>query len=205
MKNANLFLTLLLGLGLVLFGCPVDDDDDSAGDDDDMTADDDDDDDDSTPEYTGLIDMPNALLDTTCVVDVPSSSDDPPPSGDFQFYVEMDGWSEDCWVEMWDLTEEDGYCEGFNPDTGDPCNYGGIDRGGWFMEQDLDGFGWDDINGFWDSWWLDLAYTMTWPPLDDESLFVCENLGHNFEVWYCCCDFYDGEFCDCTMHPMDDL
>jgi hypothetical protein len=203
MKNTNLFLVLMMGLGLILWGCPtVEDDDDSAGDDDDMTGDDDDDD---TPEYTGTIDLPNALLETGCTVDVPSSSEDEDPSGMFDFYIEMDGWAEDCWVEMWDLTEDPGYCEGFDPDTGEPCNYGGVERPGWFMGQDVDGFGWDEMNGFWDSWWLDLDYTMTWPPMDDESLFVCENMGHNFEIWYCCCDFYDGDFCDCTMHPMDDL
>jgi hypothetical protein len=198
MKNTNLFLVLMLGLGLIMWGCPtVEDDDDSAGDDDDTT-------DDDRPDYTGTIDMGNAYLETGCTVDVPSSSDEPPPSGTFDFFVEMDGWAEDCWVEMWDLTEDPGYCEGFDV-AGDPCNYGGIERPGWEMVTDEYSFGWDDLNGFWDSWWLDLDYTMTWPPLDDESLFVCENLGHNFEVWYCCTDFYDGNFAECTMHPMEDL
>ncbi len=188
MKYLNIFLAALLSLGLfaILPGCDGDLDDDS--------ADDDTGDDDTWPEYTGTIDLDTAILTGGCTVEVASVSDgqDPPPEGYFQFDIEMDGWADICWIEMWDDTSP--YCEGYDTETGDPCEYGGQVRPGWDMNQGT--FGYDGVH--WDSWYLDLDYLMVWPPEPDASLFICENAGNNFGTYFCCCDLYDTSECYCA-------
>ena len=199
MKNLLYVLVVLMSLGLIGFigGCPQNLDDDSADDDDDSAADDDDDDDD-TPDYEGTIDMDNAYLEASCTVTDESTPESPEGEGYFDFFIDVPGWADTeagCWIEMWDLTSD--YCEGYDPETGDPCDLGGT-RPGWDM--DAVAFGWDPTDGFWDQWELTLDYHgggSVWPPDDDATLFICENAGNNFETYFCCCDLV-VDTCDCT-------
>ncbi len=199
----------MLGLPLGTYGCfdmpttvgsPDDpqaggdlgDDDDSwqgEGDDD---VDDDGDDDAGWPYYEGDIQLDVSSLSYGCTVEVAyvSEDQDPPPSGTFDFDVELVGWASDCWIEMWDDTSV--YCEGWDVD-GEPCDPPGAGtRPGWYMLQD--DYGYDTAAGHWDSWYLALDYEMVWPPLATASLFICENAGDpesgtgTFWSYMGCCD-----------------
>ncbi len=196
MKNLSYILALMLSLGLVLFGCPTSPDDDSADDD---TADDDD----ATPDYTGTIDMANAALSASCVATVESVPNGPTPEGYFDFSIDLEGWASDMWVEMWDLAPGSDYCEGYDPETGDPCVTGNYERPGWDMTNA--DFGWDSTLGFWDYWELHLEYIMDLAAADaaGKSIFICENAGNNFQTWFCGCDMHTAE-CFCTEFPMED-
>ncbi len=196
MKFYTMLLALLLSLGLVSIGCDgVIDDDDSADDD---TADDDTSgDDDVTPEYTGEIDMANALLYGECTATVESDPANPDqiPEGWFEFEIEMEGWAFECWIEFWDLVSS--YCEGYDPNTGDPCEPYGYSRPGWEMSN-VD-YGWDATDGFWDYYDAYIEYIMDLAQADaaGKSIFICENAGNNFETWFCCTDDYT-ELAYCT-------
>ncbi len=187
MKKLHLLFAFVLGLGLIGIGCdPVTDDDDSA--------------DDDIPEYEGGMSLDASEFTYGCTVEVASVSEDqdPPPAGYFNFDVVLSGWAEDCWIEMFDDVPEgeDGYCEGWDID-GNPCDFGGETRPGWWMGQG--DYGYDAATGHWDSWYLDLDYEMVWPPLTNESLFICENAGDpefgtgNFWTYLGCCDAVTGD------------
>ncbi len=178
------------------------DDDTTAGDDDsadDDTGDDDtgdDDDDDSTPNYTGDIDMDNAYLESACWATVPQG-DPAGGQGTFAFHVEMPGWADSAWVELWSISTS--YCEGYDPVSGNPCDNNGIVRPGWDLDN-ID-YGWDPGVGFWDVWELDLDYHEIWPPANDASMFACEDAGSGFELWYCAVDYYTYD-AFCVEYPM---
>jgi hypothetical protein len=157
------------------------------------------DDDDGTPEYTGEIEMDQAILTASCVATVQAVPDGPTPEGYFEFSINMEGWADFVWVELWDLTSD--YCEGYDPDTGDPCETSGYVRPGWEM-LNAD-FGWNPASGFWDYWVLYLEYIMDLAAADDagKSIFICENAGVNIETWFCACDIATDS-CFCTVFPM---
>ena len=194
MKNLTYILALMLSLGLVLFGCPTSPDDDSADDD---TADDDDD---STPTYTGTIDMDNAALYASCAATVGSVEGGPPGEGYFDFEIDVEGYAEIMWIEMWDKVSS--YCEGWDPDTGDVCETAGYERPGWDMSNV--NYGWNETDGFWDIWDLHLEYYQELAVAHPagKSIFICENAGNNFRVYFCGCD-YATEECLCTEFPMN--
>ena len=225
-KSREIVFLVLVLFALVHLGCPapvgdddddgdddvdVLDDDDSASDDDDATPPDDDDttppddddatppddDDDGTPQYTGEIDMANALMYGECTATVPEDPTDPSvvAEGWYEFDIGVGGWAWTCWIELWDLTSP--YCEGYDPATGDPCETGSYVRPGW--EMDNDSYGWNPAGGFWDRWDLHLEYIADLQQADAQgsSIFICEDAGNSFETWFCCCDDYT-ELCYCT-------
>jgi len=172
------------------------DDDDSAGDDDDSAADDDDDD--TYPAYTGGMSIDSVTGSCTVTVAETNPNQYPPPSGWFDFYTEIDGWADWCWIELWD--DLSAYCEGYDV-YGNPCNNANIQRPGW--EMNLTGHNWDPVDGYLDTWELQLDYEMVWPPDPNKSLFICENAGDpsigagTFWTYVCCCDLYDPSACNC--------
>jgi hypothetical protein len=180
--------------------CGGDDDDDATGDDDDATADDDDatgDDDDTTPPYVGPMDIGNAALYGECAITVPANQG-PPGEGWFAFSMDLEGWAASCWINFWDDMGD--YCEAYDPGTGDPCEFQGYTRPGWDM--DNDGFGWDPVYGFWESWSVAFNYIMDLALADANgaSLFICENAGNNFTIEFCCTDSAQSDVTACTEY-----
>ncbi len=150
----------------------------------DLTLDDDTSDDDTWPDYEGTIDMNTVDADITCAEDP-----DDYVFGDWDIIVFFDGWAAEAWVEMW----SENYCEGYDSETGDPCEYEGTERPGWDMNN-YD-YGWDGTSGFWDSWDLLLPFDgESWPPSADTSYFTCDDA---FEFYFCACDDATDE-CFCS-------
>lgn len=173
------------------------DDDDATADDDDATADDDDDDDDTTPTYEGAIAWEADDLFGECAITVPANQG-PPGEGWFAFSMDLEGWAEACWINAWDGPGD--YCEAYDSLTGDPCLYQGYSRPGWDM--DNDGFGWDPVDGFWDSWSVAFNYIHDLALADayGASLFICENAGYNFTIEFCCRDAAQSHITACTEY-----
>ena len=185
MKYTYTLLALLLGFGLIAFGCDtVADDDSSEPDDDDFG----DDDDTVQPAYEGEIDMNMALLYGECTPTVESVKGGDTPEGWFEFEIELEGWAMDCYINFWDDVSD--YCEAYDPITGDPCEPYGYTRGGWQMTNDS--YGYDPGYGFWDYWVATIDYIMDLGQADatGESIFICENAGNNFTTEFCCQDDY---------------
>jgi MYXO-CTERM domain-containing protein len=149
--------------------------------------------DDDTPSYPGEIDLAYADIQIDCYVDVLEG--DPEGEGTWEFTIFFEGWATDMWIEMTDLGAD--YCEGWDDNTGDPCDTDGEERPGWYMVPD--DFGWDAGSGFWDQWLLDLPYhTDVWPPEADASWIPCE-VDADLLVNFCGCD-EATENCFCTQH-----
>jgi len=208
MSRASIWIAAVLSLGWFGVACqkecpegflldnngncievPSWDDDDAADDD---AADDDDDD--ATPEYTGEIDMSGAQLSGECDIDVPS---EPGTLGEgtYHFDIELSGWALDCYINFRDHVSD--YCEAYDSVAGDPCDSFGFVRGGWDMVND--DHGWDAVDGFWDSWVVEVDYLMDLMAAEAQglSIFVCENAGLNFDTEFCCRDLYtESVFCE---------
>lgn len=172
---------LLAGLlacqGTMTVELPGDDDDldlDPWGDDDDSAGDD-------APPYEGTLVMEDADLWVDCV------ADDVGEAGVWGFRAELRGWAGLCWVEL----HLDGYCEGFVGD-GEPCEEDGIERPGWSLMQGP--FGYDEEDGYWDVWALELPFEAGWPPPDGASAVACAD---GPELTFCCRDAAETEHTEC--------
>ena len=180
----------LAGLVLIL-GCPgnggtIPQDDDDASDDDAG----DDDSWDPCPWYYA-----------ECSVTVPHDPQGPPGEGSFDMTARLDFQAELMWVEMWDKVS--GYCEGWDPYTGDVCETAGYGRPGWDLQL-VATEGTPGEPDFCAEWSLHLEYIVD---LDQahaagKSVFVCENAGNNFQLYFCGCNYATDE-CFCTAYPMN--
>jgi len=181
---------------LFLPGCPPDPLDGEDPDQDDDTGLDDVDD--STPLYEGDMCVGEHQLEASCEIAVPA--DGKMGEGLFSFEVTLDGWAEAMWIELWDLESE--YCEGYDPVSGEPCDFTESPRPGWDMVNT--DFGWDEVDGFWDDWERTLPYLgdiYEASTQEGVSAFVCEGAGETFETWFCGVDFATDVTC-CAEYPL---
>jgi len=147
------------------------------------------DDDDDWPEYEGELNLNDPAVAIDCIEDVPDGS--PEGEGTWEISLLIDGWSSYTWVELW----SNGYCEGYDAATGDPCTEGGQDRPGWEMEP-WD-HGWDADLGFWDEWIIDLPYHVDIATPDSGASWFSCDMAALIEFYFCACDDYTDD-CYCS-------